>query len=85
MSNPIQRVVGRVFIPVRDMPVAIEWYAALLGFEPGRATHGGTIYDIPSEGETRIALDANRVDIGSVTFVQFEDPDANPLMACQRS
>ena len=121
MSSPIQRVVGQVFIPVRDMSAAIEWYAALLGFEPGTATHDGTIYDIPSDGETRIALDANRVDfdssgpprfflwtqdiestvrhlqdlgvkitsdvvdIGSVSFVQFEDPDANPLMVCQRS
>ena len=23
-------------------------------------------------------------DIGSVVFVQFEDPDGNPLMVCQR-
>lgn len=24
-------------------------------------------------------------DIGSVFFVQFEDPDGNPLMVCQRA
>ncbi|WP_374969747.1 VOC family protein [Terrabacter sp. BE26] len=121
MSSPIQRRVGQVFVPVRDMPAAIGWYAALLGFEPGEATHGGTIYDIPSDGETRLALDANRTDhtpsgpprfflwtddmaatvahlrrlgvtitsdvedIGSVVFVQFEDPDGNALMVCQRA
>ncbi len=121
MTNPIQRIVGQVFIPVRDMSSAVAWYADLLGFQPDTATHGGTIFDIPTEGETRLALDGNRPDfetsgpprfflwtqdmaatvrhldglganitsdvedIGSVSFVQFEDPDGNPLMVCQRS
>lgn len=120
MTSPIQRVVGQVLIPVRDMSSAVEWYAELLGFEPGEATHGGTIFDIPTDGETRLALDANQPeaptsgpprfflwtqdmpatlehlddmgarvtsdveDIGSVSFVQFQDPDGNPLMVCQR-
>ncbi|GAA2151120.1 putative enzyme related to lactoylglutathione lyase [Humibacillus xanthopallidus] len=121
MSSPIQCRVGQVFIPVRDMASAIRWYAALLGFEQGVASHGATIYDIPTDGETRLALDANRPDveaagpprfflwtddmsatvahlrglgvtvtsdvedIGSVLFVQFEDPDGNALMVCQRT
>lgn len=121
MSSPIQRTIGQVFIPVRDMTAAIRWYADLLGFEPGAVSHEGTIFDIPTDGETRLALDANRPDfdpsgpprfffwtqdmratlthlqvlgikttsdvedIGSVFFVQFEDPDGNPLMVCQRS
>ena len=121
MSSPIQRRVGQVFVPVRDMAAAIRWYAAVLGFEPGVASHGGTVYDIPTDGETRLALDANRPefvasgpprfflwtddmaatvehlrrldvtitsdveDIGSVFFVQFEDPDGNALMVCQRA
>lgn len=119
-TSPIQRIVGQVFIPVRDMPASIRWYAALLGFEPVDPSHGGTIADIPTDGPTRLALDANRdefdtsgpprfffwtddmdatvqhladldvtvtsdvEDIGSVAFVQFEDPDGNPLMVCQR-
>ena len=62
MNSPIQRRVGQVFVPVRDMAASIRWYAALLGFEPGDASHEGTIYDIPSDGETRLALDANRPD-----------------------
>jgi catechol 2,3-dioxygenase-like lactoylglutathione lyase family enzyme len=121
VSSPIQRRVGQVFIPVRDMAAAIRWYADLLGLEPGVASHEDTIYDIPTEGETRLALDANRrefdasgpprfflwtddmaatvahlrglgvtitsavEDIGSVFFVQFEDPDGNALMVCQRT
>jgi catechol 2,3-dioxygenase-like lactoylglutathione lyase family enzyme len=120
MSSPIQRVVGQVFVPVRDLASAIDWYSELLGFEPGASSHEGTIFDIPSDGETRLALDANRPqfdssgpprfflwtedmsatvrhlddlgvritsdveDIGSVSFVQFEDPDGNSLMVCQR-
>ena len=46
--------------PVRDMATAVPWYAAVLGFEPGVASHEGTIYDIPTDGETRLAFDANR-------------------------
>ena len=121
MSAPIQSRVGQVFIPVRDMGASIRWYAALLGFQPGAASHNDTIYDIPTDGETRLALDANQPqfsssgpprfffwtddmsatvehlsllgititseveDIGSVSFVQFADPDGNALMVCQRA
>ena len=120
-ESPIRRHIGMVFIPVRDLARSAQWYAAVLGFEPDPASHEGTILDIPTEGETRLALDANRPgftadgpprfffwtddlaatvahlqslevqltsdveDIGSVHFVQFEDPDGNPLMVCQRA
>lgn len=33
--------------------------------------------------DVRVASDIE--DIGSVSFVQFEDPDGNPLMVCQRA
>jgi hypothetical protein len=29
-------------------------------FEPGAASHEGTSYDIPTDGRTRLAVDANR-------------------------
>lgn len=110
-----------MFIPVRDVPLAASWYAALLGIEPDDITHDGTICDLPAEGEVRLALDGNRpsfsadgpprffwwaddldevrahverigahdigdiVDIGSVAFLQFRDPDGNPLMVCSHS
>ena len=88
MDSPIQRTIGQVFIPVRSMPRAVAWYARLLGFEPGTASHGGTIFDIPTDGGTRLALDANRPDFdpsGPPRLVQFEDLDGNPLMVCQRA
>ena len=121
MRSPIRSSIGQVFIPVRDMAISAEWYSRLLGLEPGEASHGGTIFDLPTEGGTRLALDANRpdfdpagpprffwwcddvgevrrflaevgvevlgdvVDIGSVSFLQFADPDGNTLMVCERN
>lgn len=32
-----------------------------------------------------VRLTSDVTDIGSVFFVQFEDPDGNPLMVCQRA
>ena len=87
MSSPIQRRVGQVLVPVRDMAAAIRWYAAVLGFETDVASHDGTIYDIPTDGQTPKALGVRITsdveDVGSVVFVQFEDPDGNALMVCQ--
>ncbi|WP_322786048.1 VOC family protein [Intrasporangium oryzae] len=54
--------VGQIFVPVGDMAAAVRWYAAVLGLEPGVTSHGGTIDDIPTDGETWLALDANRPD-----------------------
>lgn len=121
MQSPIRRHIGQVFIPVTNMERSVRWYADLLSFEPGTASHENTILDIPVEDGPRLALDANRPDftpdgpprfffwsddmaatvahlrqlgvritsdvedIGSVFFVQFEDPDGNPLMVCQRA
>ena len=120
-TSPIQNRIGQVFIPVRDIQRAARWYSDLLGLPVGQPSHEDTIYDLPTEGETRLALDANVpvfdtagpprfffwtadidatvtflrarevdvvsevVDIGSVKFVQFRDPDGNLLMVCQPS
>jgi catechol 2,3-dioxygenase-like lactoylglutathione lyase family enzyme len=120
-SSPIENRIGQVFIPVRDMACSARWYSRLLGLPESGLSHDGTIYDLPTTGETRLALDANRPgfdpagpprfffwatdmaatvgflqdlgvtldseveDIGSVRFVQFRDPDNNPLMVCQRT
>ncbi len=32
-----------------------------------------------------VPLTSEVEDIGSVSFVQFEDPDGNPLMVCRRN
>lgn len=120
-SSPIESRIGQVFIPVRDLARSARWYSTLLGVPESRPTHDATIYDLPTIGETRLALDANRPGfdpsgpprfffwtadmaatvaflrdlgvaldsgvehIGSVMFVQFRDPDGNPLMVCQRT
>jgi catechol 2,3-dioxygenase-like lactoylglutathione lyase family enzyme len=121
IASPIENRIGQVFIPVRDMPRAIAWYSKILGLPTGQASHGDTIYDLQAQGETRLALDANKPDfdtsgparfffwtediraclaflqrhdvpiegqiedIGAVSFLQFRDPDGNPLMVCQRN
>jgi len=36
-------------------------------------------------GQLDVRLDSDVTDIGSVLFVQFRDPDGNPLMVCQRT
>lgn len=65
MTSPIQNRIGQVFVPVTDMVRAVEWYSRLFGFAAERASHGGTIYDVPMTGETRLALDANRREISN--------------------
>ena len=78
MSSPIQSRVGQVFIPVRDMPAAVSWYADLLGFDadPDRLGHDDTIFDIPTETTPRLCLDANRPDFvasGPARFFLWTD------------
>ncbi|WP_281361164.1 hypothetical protein [Kroppenstedtia pulmonis] len=41
MSNPIQNKIGAVFLPVRDLEGARDWYCGMLGLEPdGEIQHG---------------------------------------------
>jgi catechol 2,3-dioxygenase-like lactoylglutathione lyase family enzyme len=62
MDSPLSTRVGQVFIPVRDMPAAVEWYSRLFGFDvdAGRLGHGDTIFDIPTESPPYVCLDANQ-------------------------
>ncbi|KRF40910.1 VOC family protein [Terrabacter sp. Soil810] len=78
----MQRRVGQVFVSVRDTAAAIRWYAAVLGFEPDVASHDGTISDIPTDGETWLALDANRPDFlasGPPRFFLWTDDMASTV------
>ncbi len=59
-TSPLTNRVGQVFVPVRDMPAAVAWYSALLGLEPGAATHEDRIYDLPAVGDVGISLDAHQ-------------------------
>lgn len=60
MISPIHHQIGAVFIPVSDMPRAIEWYSRLLGLPPRETSHEGKIYDLPVSGDTAIILDAHK-------------------------
>lgn len=64
MSSPLSTRVGQVFIPVRDMRAAVEWYSRLFGFEAdaGRLGHEDTIFDLPTQAPPYVCLDANQPD-----------------------
>lgn len=121
MTSPIQRNIGQVFIPVRNMKAAAHWYSDLLGLDhrAGRLGHEDTIFDIPTDAGPNLCLDANRpdfvasgparfffwtddmdatvrhlhkmaadeisepLDVGSLCFVTFRDPDGNVLMVAK--
>jgi catechol 2,3-dioxygenase-like lactoylglutathione lyase family enzyme len=64
MSSPLSSRVGQVFIPVRDMPAAVDWYSRLFGFDvdEGRLGHEDAIFDIPTDGPPYLCLDAHQPD-----------------------
>ena len=64
MSSPLSTRVGQVFIPVRDMPAAVDWYSRLfgLGVDAGQIGHEDTIFDIPTDAPPYLCLDANQPD-----------------------
>ena len=64
MSSPLSTRVGQVFIPVRDMPAAVDWYSRLfgLGVDAGQLGHEDTIFDIPTDAPPYLCLDANQPD-----------------------
>ncbi|MDQ5853468.1 MAG: VOC family protein [Chloroflexota bacterium] len=60
MSSPIENRIGQVFIPVSNMERAIAWYSRMFDLPVDQTSHGGTIYDVPMEGDTGLVLDANK-------------------------
>jgi predicted enzyme related to lactoylglutathione lyase len=78
MDSPIENRIGAVFVPVSDMPRAVEWYSRLLGTPTGESTHGGRIFDVPMQG-TGLILDAHRPVANSsqpLFFLWTQDIDA---------
>jgi catechol 2,3-dioxygenase-like lactoylglutathione lyase family enzyme len=57
MQNPILNQIGTVFIPVRDIGKARDWYCEILGLHPDGEIQFGHLYVIPMEG-TGIVLDS---------------------------
>lgn len=56
MTSPIQSRIAGVFIPVRDIEKARDWYSRILGVVPG-AIHFGHLCSLPHEGSCAINLD----------------------------
>jgi catechol 2,3-dioxygenase-like lactoylglutathione lyase family enzyme len=57
MKSPILNQIGTVFIPVKDIEKARDWYCDLLGIEAAGEIQFGHLYVIPMEG-TGIVLDS---------------------------
>jgi catechol 2,3-dioxygenase-like lactoylglutathione lyase family enzyme len=57
MDYPIQNKIGTVFIPVRHIEKARDWYCDILGLEADGDIPFGHLYVIPMEG-TGIVLDS---------------------------
>ena len=60
MNSPIVNKIGCVFIPVSNMPRAIEWYSRILGLPVKDTSHGGLIYDLSMQGEVGLILDGHK-------------------------
>ncbi|MFD1954700.1 VOC family protein [Paenibacillus thailandensis] len=59
--NPIQNEIGGVFIPVKDIEAARDWYCGLLGLPNDGELFFGHIYVIPMNGPN-IVLDSKIYD-----------------------
>lgn len=57
MKSPIINQIGTVFIPVRDIEKARDWYCDLLGLKTDGEIQFGHLYVLPMEG-TGIVLDS---------------------------
>ncbi|MGE8207040.1 VOC family protein [Heyndrickxia sp. NPDC080065] len=56
MKTPIKNRIGGVFVPVRNLEKAKEWYSKILGLEGGEIFFGH-LYTAPMEGTAGLVLD----------------------------
>ncbi|WP_042222316.1 VOC family protein [Oceanobacillus manasiensis] len=57
MDHPIQNQIGTVFIPVKNIEEARDWYSDILGLEKEGEIQFGHLYVLPMDG-TGIVLDS---------------------------
>lgn len=55
-KTPIKNFIGGVFIPVRNLQKAKEWYCKILGLEGGK-DYFGHLFVAPMEGTAGLILD----------------------------
>lgn len=57
-ASPIDAHIGAVFVPVRDIRAARDWYCRLLGAEPTGEILFGHIYVVPMRHGSGLVLDS---------------------------
>ncbi|MEI5909324.1 VOC family protein [Bacillus spongiae] len=57
MKNPILNEIGAIFVPVRNIEEAREWYSQILGLPADGEIQFGHIYVLPMKG-TQVVLDS---------------------------
>ncbi|MGR9049548.1 VOC family protein [Halobacillus faecis] len=57
MKSPIQNEVGAIFVPVKDIEKARDWYCDLLDVRAEEDFPGGHLYVLPMK-HTRVVLDS---------------------------
>jgi catechol 2,3-dioxygenase-like lactoylglutathione lyase family enzyme len=58
MASAIGREIGTVFVPVRDIEAARDWYRKLLGLEPSGEILFGHLHIVPMQAGSGLALDS---------------------------
>ena len=58
MAGAIEREIGTVFVPVRDIEAARDWYRTLLGHEPGGEILFGHLHVVPMQAGSGLVLDS---------------------------
>ncbi|MFB5661052.1 VOC family protein [Alteribacillus sp. HJP-4] len=59
MNSPIQSKISTIFIPVRQIETARDWYCDILGIEASEKIVAGHLYIIFLEGGSHLVLDSN--------------------------
>ena len=58
MASAIERELGTVFVPVRDIAASRDWYRALLGLELGGEILFGHLHVVPMRSGSGLVLDS---------------------------
>ncbi|MET4559822.1 catechol 2,3-dioxygenase-like lactoylglutathione lyase family enzyme [Lysinibacillus parviboronicapiens] len=71
-KTPIKNRIGGVFVPVRDLEKASNWYSKILGLQGGEIFFGH-LYTAPMDGTAGLLLDTMpkwRNEVGNISTYQ---------------
>lgn len=58
MTTPIANEIGAIFVPVRDIAAARDWYCRLVGVAPAGEILFGHLFVVPMQEGSGLVLDA---------------------------